>query len=117
MRRESGNWKDGEPGSGRAREEIVEDTVTSPEEVPEPFPEETKQPDIIMFEQAGGQVRFVHRVYREEETERLRIETLRTNRGIAQIAVKISFATVTPGCQTQEPQIREHGRITESHAT
>ena len=84
VRRESGNWKDGEPGSGRAREEIVEETVTSPEEVSEPFPEEAKQPDIIVFEQAGGQVRFAHKVYREEETERLRIETLRTNLAIVE---------------------------------
>ena len=82
VRRESGNWKDGEPGSGRAREEIVEETVTSPEEVPEPFPEEAKQPDIIVFEQVGGQVWFAHQVYREEETKRLRIETLRTNPAI-----------------------------------
>ena len=82
VRRESGNWKDGEPGSGRAREEIVEETVTSPEEVPEPFSEEVKQPDIIMFEQVGGQVRFAHRIYREEETKSMRIETLRTNPAI-----------------------------------
>ena len=69
----------GEPGSDRAREETVEETVTSPEEIPEPFSEEAKQPDIIVFERSGGQVRFAHQVYREEETERLRIETLRTN--------------------------------------
>ncbi len=82
VRRETGNWKDGKPGSGRAKEEIVEETVTSPEEVPEPFPEEVKQPDIIMFEQIGGQVRFAHQVYRDEETQRMRIETLRTNPAI-----------------------------------
>ena len=82
VRRESGNWGDGEPGSGRAREEIVEETVTSPEEVPEPFPEEAKQPDIIVFERVGGQVRFAHRVFREEETKRLRVETLRTSPAI-----------------------------------
>ena len=79
VQRQSGNWGDGEPGSTGATEEVVEETVTSPDEVPEPFPEDAKQPDIIVFEQAGGQVRFVHQVYREEETERWRIETLRTN--------------------------------------
>ena len=79
VRRETGNWKDAEAGSGRAREEIVEETVTSPEEVPEPFPKEAKQPDIIMFERAGGQLLYAHKVYREEETERWRIKTLRTN--------------------------------------
>ena len=83
VRRETGQWrKDGEPGSGREKEEIVEETVTSPEEVPEPFPEEVKQPDIIMFEQVGGQVRFAHEVYREEETTSWRIETRRTNTAI-----------------------------------
>ena len=82
VRRETGNWNDGEPGSGRAREESVEETVTSPEEVPEPFPEEVKQPDIILFERVGGHVRFAHHVYRDEETERMRIETLRTNPAI-----------------------------------
>ena len=83
VRRETGQWrKDGEPVSGRAKEEIVEETVTSPEEVPEPFPEEVKQPDIIVFEQVGGRVRFAHRIYREEETKSMRIETLRTNPAI-----------------------------------
>ena len=83
-RRESGNWKDGEPGSGRAMEKIVEETVTSPEEVPEPFPKEARKPDIIVFERVGRQVRFAHQVYREEETERMRIETLRTNPAIVE---------------------------------
>ena len=83
VRRETGQWgKDGEPGSGRAKEEIVEETVTSPEEIPEPFPEEVKQPDIIVFERVGGQVRFAHEVYREEETTSWRIERLRTNPAI-----------------------------------
>ena len=82
VRRQSGNWGDGEPGSTGATEEVVEEAVTSPDEVPEPFPEDAKQPDIIVFEQAGRQVRFVHHVYREEETERWRIETLRTNPAI-----------------------------------
>ena len=77
--RESGKWNDGEPASRRAREEIVEETVTSPDEVPEPFPEEVKQPDIIVFERVGGHVRFAHTVYREEDVERWRIETLATN--------------------------------------
>lgn len=76
VRRESGNWSDGEPGDERAREEIIEETVTSPDEIPEPFPEEAKRPDIIMFELVGGQLRFNHRVYRDEETQSIRIETL-----------------------------------------
>ena len=79
VRRESGNWGNGDPDSAAVREEIVEETVTSPDEIPEPFPEEAEHPDVILFERAGGQVRFVHQVYREEHTERWRIETLRTN--------------------------------------
>ena len=82
VRRESRNWKDGEPGSGRVREEIVEETVTSPEEIPEPFPEELKQPDIIVFERIGGHVRFAHTAYREAEVARWRIETHATNPAI-----------------------------------
>ena len=82
VRRESGHWNNGEPDSDRAREEIVEETVTSPEEIPEPFPEEVKQPDIIVFEVAGGQLRFGHTVYRDEETERWRIEKLPMNPAI-----------------------------------
>ena len=79
VRRESGTWKDSEPGSGRSREEIIEETVTSPEKVPEPFPEEVRQPDIIVFELVGGQLRFGHTVYREDETERWRIEEISMN--------------------------------------
>lgn len=78
VRRESVNWKDSEQAPGRAKEEIVEETVTSPEEIPEPFPEEVKKPDIIMFERVGGQVRVGHQVHQDEETGRLRIETLPT---------------------------------------
>lgn len=79
VRRESGRWNGGEPGSDRAREETVEETVTSPEEIPEPFPGETKKPDIIVFERAGGQLRCAHEVYKEEKTDHLRIETRRTS--------------------------------------
>ncbi len=82
VRRESGNWKNGEPGSGRAKEEVVEETVTSPEEVSEPFPKELKQPDIIVFERVGGQIRFSHTVYREQEKTSWQIETLATNPSI-----------------------------------
>ncbi len=82
VRRESGSWSDGEPGDERVKEEIIEETVTSPEEIPEPFPEEAKRPDIIMFEVIGGQLRFNHRIYRDEETRRIRIETLPMNPAI-----------------------------------
>ena len=42
VKRESGNWGD-EEGKRREKEEIVEETVTSPEEVPEPFPSEQQR--------------------------------------------------------------------------
>ena len=82
VRRESGNWKNGKPGSSRAKEEIVEETVTSPEEVPEPFPEAPKHPDIIVFERVGNQIRFSHTFYREAETARWRMETIAGNQAI-----------------------------------
>ena len=78
VKRESGNWGD-EEGQGREKEEIVEETVTSPEEVPEPFPSEQQRPDVIIFHQVGGQYRFQHQAYRDEETMRWRIKTLREN--------------------------------------
>ena len=84
VRRESGNWSGAGPDSQRMREDVVEETVTSPEEIPEPFPEDFKPPEIILFEQVGTQVRFVHTVHREEELQRMRIETLRTNPAIVQ---------------------------------
>ena len=82
-KRETGNWRVGEEDdSGRETEEVVEETVTSPEEVPEPFPVEEKQPDVIVFHQVGERYRFVHNAYRDEETRRWRIETLRENPAI-----------------------------------
>ena len=78
VKRESGNWGDGEE-EGREKEEIVEEMVTSPEEVPAPFPSEQKQPDVVIFHQVGDRYRFQHRAYRDEETARWRIETLREN--------------------------------------
>ena len=82
-KRETGNWRVGEEDdSGRETEAVVEETVTSPEEVPEPFPVEEKQPDVIVFHQVGNAYRFVHSAYRDEETRRWRIETLRENPAI-----------------------------------
>ena len=75
-KRETGNWRGGGEDSGRERDEMVEETVMSPDEVPEQFPVEEKQPDVIVFYQVGARYRFVHNVYRDEETERWRIETL-----------------------------------------
>ena len=82
VRRESGGWSDEQPGSRRVKEEVLEETVTSPEDVPEPFTKEAKQPDIIVFERIAGQIRFTYHVYREEEPRRMRIETVRTNPAI-----------------------------------
>ena len=54
----TGSWKDNEPGSSQAKDEIIEDTITSPKKIQELFLDEVKQPDIIMFERFGRQVRF-----------------------------------------------------------
>lgn len=74
VRRESTNAGSGDPGGSRTKEEIVEETVTSPDEVPDPFPSD-ERPDVIMVHQIAGQLRFVHHAYRDQETEHWRIET------------------------------------------
>ena len=82
VKRQTGNWGGDEETEGREREEIVEETVTSPDEVPDPFPSEVKEPDVIIFHQIGSRYRFEHHGYWNEETERWRIETLRENPAI-----------------------------------
>ncbi len=79
VKRQTGNWGGDEETEGREREEILEETVTSPDEVPDPFPSEVKEPDVIVFHQFGSRYRFVHNGYWNQETERWRIETLREN--------------------------------------
>lgn len=74
--RESSSSGGDEPGEKQTKEEIVEETVTSPEEVPDPFPSD-EQPDVIIVHQVGGQFRLVHNAYRDEETHHWRIETTR----------------------------------------
>ena len=83
VKRQTGNWGN-EEGKGREKEEIVEETVTSPEEVPEPFPSEQKRPDVIIFHQVGSRYSFQHHAYWNEETVRWRIETLRENPAIVE---------------------------------
>ena len=79
-KRERSNWGEDEDGTDRSSEEVIEETVTSPDEIPEPFPvQEERQPDVIVFQQCGGRFRYIHRAYREEETERWRIETIQEN--------------------------------------
>ena len=96
VKREIGNWRGDEDEPDRAKEEIVEETVTSPEEVPEPFRTEEKQPDVILFHQVGGRVQFVHNAYRDEETKRWRIETLRANPAIVTDACGLPEALRVP---------------------
>ena len=79
-KRETSNLGQEEPGRDRSEEEIIEETATSPDELPQPFPiQEDKQPDVIIFHQYGGRFQFVHEAYRDEETASLRIETVRVN--------------------------------------
>ena len=74
-----------QPGSEGSEEEVIEETVTSPEEVPKPFPsDEERRPDVIIFHQVGTKFRFVHEAYRDEETEHWRVETLRQNPALAE---------------------------------
>ena len=79
------SWDQEEPDSDGSQEEIIEETVTSPEEVPKPFPSnEQRRPDVIMFHQVGTKFRFVHEAYRDEETQHWRVETLRQNPALAE---------------------------------
>ena len=83
-RRELSGWNREGPGSERSKEEVVEETVTSPEEVPEPFPSsEERWPDVIVFQQVGTRFQFIHEAYRDEETQHWRVETLRRNPALA----------------------------------
>ena len=77
-RRESTNAGSDAPDTDRTKEEIVEETVTSPDAVPDPFPPD-EQPDVIIVDRVGGELRFLHKAYRDEETYRWRIETARAN--------------------------------------
>ena len=78
-------WSQGKDGEEEAKEVTIEETVTSPEEVPEPFPsKEERRPDVIMIHQMGGHVRFVHEAYRDEVTTHWRVETLARNPAIAE---------------------------------
>ena len=71
------------PGTNQTKEEIVEETVTSPDEVPDPFPSDVA-PDVIMVHQVGGQLQLVHTAYRDFETNHWRIETEPTSPSIIQ---------------------------------
>ena len=83
-RRERSGWNREEPDADRLKEEVVEETVTSPEEVPEPFPSgEERRPDVIVFQQVGTRFRFTHEAYRDEETQHWRVETLARNPELA----------------------------------
>ena len=76
-RRESASWSGGEPGDDRVKEEVVEEEVTSPEELPDPFREEkTKHPDVIVFQQFGRRFHYVHTAYWQEETQRWSVKIL-----------------------------------------
>ena len=64
----------------------MSETVTSPDEVPEPFPSESeaaRRHSVSRPKSAVGTV-SEHHAYRNEETERWRIETLRENPAIVE---------------------------------
>lgn len=82
VKRKSANLDKGDEKTGHEEEETVEEIVTSPDEVPEPFQKEEQQPDVIIFHQVGSHCRYIHHAYRTEKTERWRIETLRENSAI-----------------------------------
>ncbi len=79
-RHERSTWGEDDNGSERSSEEVIEETVTSPDEIPTPFPaQEESRPDVILFEQCGGRIRCRYHAFREEETRRWRIERVNEN--------------------------------------
>lgn len=84
VKRKSTNLDKGDEKTGHEEEEVVEEIVTSPDEVPKPFPKEERQPDVIIFHQVGNHCRYIHHAYRTEETERWKIKTLRENSAIVE---------------------------------
>ena len=69
---------DVEQGGGEQQEEVVEETVVSPEEIQEAFrSKQEKHPDIIIFQQWGNRIHYVHEAFHNVETERWRLETVR----------------------------------------
>lgn len=83
-RRERSGSKVNEIYSERSKEEMIEETVTSPEELLplSPFEDEQK-PDVIILHQMGTQLQFIHEAYRNEAINRWRVETVRMNPEIA----------------------------------
>ena len=77
LRRERSGWSVDELGKEHIKEEVVEETVTSPDELPDPFrADEEKRPDVIVFQQLGTKFWFVHEAYRGEETEHWRVKMI-----------------------------------------
>ena len=75
-RRWSGLKKD-DSGTGETKEEVFEETVTSPDELPEPFPNsEDRRPDVVVIQEWEGRLRLVHHASREDTTMRWRVETV-----------------------------------------
>ena len=80
---ETGICKDSGPGSdNRMKEKVVEKTTTSLEQILGPVPHEVKQPEILILERFGNDVKFVHNAYREEGPTGWRIETLPTDSSV-----------------------------------
>ena len=78
--REWSNWGRGGEETDRSGEEVIEETVKSPDKIPEPFPaQEERQPDVIVIQQLGGRYQWIHEAYRQEEIENWRIKTIREN--------------------------------------
>lgn len=58
------------------KEEIVEETTVSPDEIKDPNPsDEQPRPDVIIVHQVGRKFRLVHNAYRNELINHWRIET------------------------------------------
>ena len=77
-------WSSVKSGKGKAEDrkeeqEVVEETVVSPEKLRKPFPDDKeKTPDVIIFHQYGTRARYIYEAFRNVETERWRVEMVRS---------------------------------------
>ena len=112
---ERSGWSREAEGTEESKEVVTEETVTSPEEVPEPFPsDEERQPDVIMIHQIGGHVRFIHEAYRNDVTSHWRVETLARNPEIAEgpeIGARPSELTIPPQLRYETRDVHPDPRL------
>lgn len=77
---EMSRWNKDKDVKDQASEEVFEQTVKSPIEIPDPFPkQEESHPDVILYQLSGRSIHYTYNAYRDVETKHWRIETVQGN--------------------------------------